>query len=205
MKKFFFKSAQGVTLIELITTLAVAGILASAFVALAVPQINLFFFLPQRIRVINASSDVLDTIMEGDSIARGLRFAQTITAASANSLTYTYTTADWVSHTLTINYVPASHTVTRSLDAAAATFVPYYLNASSGFLVDALEVNFFRYYTSAGVEMVGGGIVPATIYQVNVAASVKTGSGSVTESEGMMAIKSGVEIKHYGLPEVPDI
>lgn len=198
-------SSRGFTLIELIVTMAVAGILASSFVTLAVPQINLFFFLPQRIRVQNAASDLLDTIIEGDANAKGVRFAQSITAASATSLTYTYTTPSLVAHTVVISYSSASHTVTRSIDSGTAVNVPYYLNSSSGILADPLETNFFRYYAYGGSEMSGGAIVLANIYRVDLAVAVKTGSGKVTESEGMTSMKSGVEIKHYGSAEAPDI
>ena len=199
------RSAKGFTLIEFIMMLVVVGTLASAFVVLAIPEINLFFFLPQRIRVHNALSDFLDTVIEGDASAKGLRFAQTITAATATSLTYTYTTLSSVTHTIVINYSVTSHTVTRSIDGAPAMEIPYYLKSGSGILVDPLETNFFRYYAYGGAEMTGGGIIPANIYLVVLPASAKTGTGKVTESEGMTAMKSGVEIKHYGLPEIPDI
>ena len=199
------RSENGSTLIELVMTMVIAGILAGAFVTLAIPQINLFFFLPQRIRVYNAVSDLLDTVLEGDASAKGVRFAQTITAATATSLSYTYTTPGLVAHTVVLNYDASSHTVTRTVDGGTAANIPYYLNAASGILADPLETNFFRYYAYGGAEMIGGGIVPANIYLVSLAVAVKTGSGKVTESEGMASMKSGVEIKHYGLPEAPDI
>ncbi len=199
------KSDTGFTLIEMIITLVIAGILASAFVMLAVPQINLFFFLPQRIGVYNAASDLLDTIIEGDNFAKGARFAETIPAANATSLTYTYTGSGSSAHTVVINYNAVSHTVTRSVDGGSAVNIPYYLTSSSGITVDPLETNFFRYYTNSGTEMTGAGIIPANVYLVAAAVSTKTGSGKVTESEGMSTMKSGFEVKHYGLPEIPDI
>ncbi len=205
MKREGLFKSSGFTLIEFIVTLVIAGILASAFVALAVPQINLFFFLPQRIRVHSAVSDLLDTVIEGDNSAKGLRFTQAVTAANATSLTYAYTTPDSVTHTIVINYNVLSHVVTRAIDGGAVNNISYYLTAASGILVYPLETNFFRYYTAGGAEMTGAGIIPANIYRVALAVSAQPGSCKVTESEEMIAMKSGVEIKHYGLPEVPDI
>ena len=201
---------KGLTLIELVMVLVIAGILASAFVALMIPQMNLFFFLPQRMRVQNTASDLLDVMIEGDNQARGLRYAGptsaavAIPSASAASLTYNYVDSDLTAHNVILTYQSASHTVTRQMDGGAAQTVPYYATASAGILINPAETNFFRYYTSAGAEMTGGGIVPANIYRVDIAVTARSGSGKVTESEGNILMKSGTEIKHYAT-EVPDI
>ncbi len=191
-------------------SIVVASILAMAFVSLMIPQVNLFFFLPQRIRIQSASADLLDALFEGDNNARGLRYAgpaagsSAITAANANSLTYAYRGVDGVNHTITLTYNAVSHTVTRAVDGGPAKNIPYYVTSGSGILVAAAETNFFRYYNVSGVEFSPALLTLSNIYRVDVATRVNSGSGKVTESEGNILMKSGVEIKHY-VTEAPDI
>ncbi len=200
------KSQKGVTFIELLVTIVIAGILASSFVALMVPQINLFFFLPQRLRINNAASDLMDTLLDGNNAAQGLRYAgplaagaSAITAASTTSLTYTYVDDDFVNHTVVLSYSAGTHEVTRQVDAGAAQNVPTYATSASGILLDPVpaEVNFFRYYNSAGTEFTPAPATLSNIYRVDIAAKTSSGSGKVRESEGNMILKSAAEIKHY--------
>ncbi|HTL70511.1 MAG TPA: type II secretion system protein [Candidatus Eisenbacteria bacterium] len=193
----------GFTLIELIVTMVIISVLASAFVAVAAPQINLFFFLPQRLRVQSAGTDLLDIILDGDIGARGLRFAgptasaSAITAATASSLTYTYADDDQTAHTVTFTFSPATEQLTRSVDGAAAQTVPYYARTAAGFAVSAAETNFFRYYDQAGTEFTPVAATLGNIYRVDVAVRVRSGSGAVAESEGGIVLKSGTDIKHF--------
>ena len=193
---------RGFTLVELIVILLVASIAASAFVGLMIPQANLFFFLPQRIRVQSTASDLLDILFDGDNSARGLRYAtpttstNAVTAASGSSLTYTYRGADLVNHTVVLTYNAGNRTVTRQIDGGSTPTIPYYATAASGILTDPAETNFFRYYDSAGAELTG--VIPvANIFRVDVPVKVSSGSGAVKGSEGNIRMKSGVEIKDF--------
>ena len=203
------KLDRGFTIIELVTVIVIASILGSAFVSLLIPQVNLFFFLPQRIRVQAAASDLLNIVIEGDNQARGLRYAaptttsSAITAANANSLTYTYRGADLANHTAVLTYNSANHKVTRTVDSGLAKNIPYYATSNSDILIDPAEANFFRYYNFSGVELTGSFPVQ-NIYRTDIPVKVSSGSGKVRESEGNIIMKAGVEIKHY-VTETPDI
>lgn len=201
---------RGFTLIEFVMIIVIASILATAFVSLMIPQVNLFFFLPQRIRIQSTAADVLDILLDGDNNARGLRYASptttsnAITAANANSLTYTYRGTDLVNHTIVLTYNSANHTVTRQIDGGSVQTIPYYATASSSILIDPAETNFFRYYDVSGTEFSPLVATLPNIYRVDVPIKVSSGSGKVTESEGNVRMKSGTEIKHY-VTEAPDI
>ncbi len=195
------RAAAGFTLIELVVTAVVAGTMAAAFVALLVPQINLFFFLPHRSLVQRAASDLLRTVTEGDHAAWGVRYAgdgaNTVTTASADSLTYRYVDNDGTRRTVVLTYDGATDTLSRQVDADPARNVPYYVNSTSAVRVEPLETNFFRYYDAAGTEMTGAGIVAANVYRVDLAARVGMGQGQVEENEGRVYVKIGVPIRRY--------
>ncbi len=220
------KNCRGFTLVEFITVAVIVAICVAAFVGLCAPEVNLYFFLPERMRVQNACADLLDIIARGDDKAEGLRFAGPIvdtsatvtcglTAASNNaatsdaSLTYTYRFTDGSTHTIVLTYLPASDTVTRTIDGGAAAVIPYYAMSGGGTLFTPLENNtFFRFYTYAGVELTGTTLTAAqidSIYRVDIPVLATSGNGAVQSSAGQVRMKIGIEIKHYWTPETPDI
>ncbi len=215
---------------ELVIVMTVVAILASAFSAVMVPQMNVFFYYPQSSRVNNAAADLLDIIIEGDSKTasglisgatdrvRGLRFTNpacyvpnsgtggdSITAASASSLTYQFNDYDScgpnstgrVSHTVVISYDSANHIVTRTVDGGTAIAIPYYAVVGSDIKFDPPSgTNFFRYYGSAGTELSSSPTV-TSIYRVDITVIATSGSGQVKHNAGQILLKSGVEIKRY--------
>ena len=210
--------------------IVLAGILASAFLGLTVPQINLFFYLPERMRVQNACADLLDIIVLGDSKAKGLSFARPIISTSATAtcgltaafngagsdprsgLTYTYQDKDLAttSHTIVLKYFLASHTVTRSIDGGADTLIPYYASSASGTKFDPLETNFFRFWTYGGgtpAEITGtlSAVQVETVYRVDIPVNATSGNAAVKSSAGSIQMKADVDIKHYWTAEAPDI
>ena len=201
-------------MIELIVVITVAGILASAFGGMFVPIMNFFFYYPESSRVNNAASDVLQIVLEGDHKAKGLRFAgppcvvpsggsDTITAASATSITYHYSLPDeclsggTAGHQVKITYVAADHEVTREIDGGSAVEIPDYATSTSGIKIDpSAGVNFFRYYDSADTELSSTPAV-ADIDRVDITVNATSGSGQVRHGAGQILLKSGVEVKRH--------
>lgn len=223
-------SRRGFTLAESIMVAVVVAICTAAFVGLCAPEINLYFFLPERMRVQNACSDLLDIIVNGDSQAKGLRFAAPISGTSATvtcgltaasndgsgtknaSLTYTYNATDGTTHTVVLTYTAASHSVTRTIDGGAANVIPSYAVSTGGIKFDPLENNnFFRFWTYGGgtpAELTGTTLTAAqidTIYRVDIPLIASSGTGAVSSSSGQVPMKTEVEIKHYWTAESPDI
>ena len=215
---------------EVVIVIAVVAILASAFSSVMIPMMNFYFYYPQSSRVNNAGADVLDAIIEGDGKltaglisgtndpVRGLRFAgppcniptsgtggDTITAASADSITYQYANADScgtnttgrISHTVVLSYDSVNHVVTQSVDGAAATVIPYYASSASEIKIDPpAGNNFFRYFDAAGTDL-GATPLVTNIMRVDITVNATSGTGQVEYAAGQILLKAGVEIKRY--------
>lgn len=197
---------RGVTLIELTIVVAVIGILASAFVSIAVPIIKFYFYYPHMSRVNDAAADLMKIIIEGDAKARGLRFAgpackiggvgggNNITAASTSgtvsTLTYNYSGADYcgsgaprLSHTVTLTYDSSTGKVTRAIDGAAAQPVPDYAGLSSDirFSVPGGGADLFHYFSADGTDLGSDPLAVSIGYVKNVGTnSLKSANTSLS-------------------------
>lgn len=197
------KAQGGFTLIEAAMAIVLASILAAAFVTLLAPQINLTFFVPQRARLQAAAQDLLGTVVEGDGRAPGIRYAApaSITTASASAFTYSASSNDGAAVTVAFSYDGSNRRLTRQIDGGAAEAVPLHAGAGSDIRVDPLENNhlaspaLFRYFNSAGTEFTG--TPAASIARIDVGVVVGSGTASVEDSEGRVALKTGIDIKRY--------
>lgn len=192
---------RGFTLVELLITMLVMSTLATAFVSLAAPQFNLFFFLPQRQAVQAVSAELMDAIFEGDAAASGLRYAEpassttAITEATSTALTYRYQDIGGTAHTVRLLYDGGTGRLTRQIDGGAASALPMHAGSGSRMFVEPAETDLFRYFNAAGTAFTPSAGTLGDIRRVDVAVVVRTGTGAVTDSEGRMVLKSGVDIK----------
>lgn len=204
---------RGFSLIEAILSIAIIGIVTAATVTYFVPQLGLFFYVPRNVQVQRAGADLIETIVEGDARARGVRYARPLGAAACGIidhpslgvttptlLSYTYLEADGVtSHTIAIRYTAATQIVERSIDSGAYEVIPYYVKAASAFQFDPSETRFFRYFNTAGTEMddIGTPIVPNNVSRIQIGVFASSGAGAVEQAQGKIKLRGGTEIKRY--------
>ncbi len=193
----YFRKKKGVTIVELVVTVALVAILSAAFVSVAVPMINFFLYFPQSSRTNNAAADLMQIILEGDDKAKGLRFTgvackiggggaggNNITTASTSgttsTLTYNYADADFcnsgtsrISHTVTLVYDSSTGVVTRAIDGGAASVIPYYVNSASDikFKVPGGGADLFHYFSSDGTDLGSDPLAASISYVKNVGTS----------------------------------
>lgn len=207
------KRNKGETLIELVMTIVIVGIMASAFVGLFLPQITLFFFLPNSVRAQNAASDAMASVIEGDRFAKGLRYAEPdklskitetvgITAANGDSVTYTYFDVNRTKHTVLVYLDTASLSLKRQIDGGAIQVLSSGGAPGTGGIqiMGEADVNtLFKYYNLTGTELTGAALTPLSIYYVTVGFTAGTGAGGVKSYQSQTLQKSGVKIRHFYL------
>ena len=198
------KKRRGVTMIELVIVIAIGGIFASAFVIVLAPSMNFFFYYPQSSRVNSAAADLMQIILEGDELAKGLRHAGTsckiggvggggsgITTASSSgstqTLTYNYVDSDYcdsnaarTARTVTLVYDSSTGTVTRAIDGGAAAVIPKYVGSSSdvNFSVSGGGTDLFHYIGDNGTTDLGPSPLAAISYVQNVGTATATAAGT---------------------------
>ena len=208
------KLEKGVTLIELVMTIMIVGIMASAFISMFLPQVNLFFFLPNAIRVQNASSDVVASIVEGDRLAKGLRYAEPdklskithtvgITAADPNAIAYTYFDANRVSHTAKVYLDTVDFSMKRQIDGGTPQILSNGGAPGTGGITVTSEsaalFTPFKFYNISNSELTGAAIKPLDIYFITVTFYASTGGGNVKQQQSQTLRKVAVKVRHFVL------
>ncbi len=83
-------SRAGFSLIELIVTISVVAIIAGATTAIVAYITQLLIYTPREARARTIAHDIMETIIEGHTQKRGIRYATQVVDASSTQVTYTF-------------------------------------------------------------------------------------------------------------------
>lgn len=183
---------KGFTLIELILVIVILGIVGAIGAGFLYPVVNLYFFAPAQAKTENVGNMIVDTVIEGDTAAKGLRAIQSISSAANTSISYT--DADGRSVSLTWSNSTYSLTRTTTLETAA---LPKLYPATDVSLDGQSSGVIFKYYDVNGNQLSSPVATPGQITQIKLDWVFKTGSGSPGTYGTKYLINSGVFIKQF--------
>lgn len=83
------KNQPGFSLIEVILTLTIIGVLVGAGISFITPFIKIFFYAPEQLRTEYITNQIVNTIIEGNHESEGLNSAKIINYASNEVVVYT--------------------------------------------------------------------------------------------------------------------
>ncbi len=196
------KNKRGATLIELIMVILVVTIIAATTSGVVLFFVRLFFYNPSQLETQRIGEILVHEIVEGNSDARGVRFARTILDASATQFSYTYGYPATVLSVRfrwdnTNDHIYRSTSTDTGSTWSSETLIPPDLLTST--TIDGKDTAgvIFTYKKADDSAWTSGVDALGDIRRVVLGINVKTGTGSFDALEGSVDITSGVEIKGF--------
>jgi prepilin-type N-terminal cleavage/methylation domain-containing protein len=179
---------KGFTLIELVMTIAIIGVLAGAGSWLMLNTVRNSVFIPNQMNMDKLVNDALNIMIDGDNQAKGLRFSRQITGTSVNQVDFVNQDSQSIRYRLDT----AGNKLYRKIGAAAETALPYYSSAA-GITMNGKSNTLFTYYDSAGAVT----SVAANVRRIRMILIAKTGTGLYNDWEGQSELASSVAVKKF--------
>ena len=185
---------KGFTLIELVVFIVIIGILAGSGAWLMFHTIKNSVFIPNQLNMDKLASDALNIMIEGDSQARGLRFSQAISIATATDLTFIN------QDSITIRYRIVSNKLYRTIVSEAV--IPGY---ASSFPIDiTLNGNgtaygagtLFTYYNATNTLMTLP-VTVASVRHIQINLIAKSGSGLYNDWQGSSTQATSIAVDRF--------
>lgn len=180
------RAGAGFTLIELVMTMVIIGIISVVGAWIMFYFIQNAMFAPNQLNMDMAVSDAMKMMVDGDDTAKGLRFNKQITAVTGSS-DITFINQD----DQTIRYYLSGGSLYRTINGGAAELFPYYAN--TGVTMSAKSGTLFTYYdiNEAATS------TPANIRRVVIGLVGQTGTGNYSDWQGKSDQMTSVKVDKY--------
>lgn len=205
---------RGFSLIELIVVVSIVAILTAATAGIIISLMQLFIYSPREMRVKTIAHEAIETMAEGETAKRGMRYATQIQDASPTQFTYTFGypgNADkrnmrfrWDStqKKIYLSYTAFGDPINSPQPPyGTEELIPYYARGDISITEDPANPNtIFKYYKADGTQITGNPVPSAQlqdIRRVEMAIVARTGSGSFGAWQSSFRMTSNVEIKQY--------
>ena len=179
------------TYIELIVVMVVIAILSVSGAALMSFFIQSSIFIPNQLNVDMLTSEAVDTMIEGDAQAKGLRFNKGITAFGDNQITFTNENDQIITYQLDM----LTNKLYRQINAGANLVFPYYW--PSAVAATGKNNKVFTYYdvNDNPIDPITGN--PANVKRVAITVIAKTGTGTFNTWDGQTELTSSIAVTRY--------
>lgn len=183
-----YKNKQAFTVIELIMTMIIVSALASSGAYILVRLIQNIVYAPRQMNAEMIAENIFDSLIDGDTIAKGLRFSQKILTITDNNQ-FSFQNQDV--KTVIYRYDLTLNKIFRSINGGAWAQIPLVMPAEIN--LSLVGGKFLTYYDAN--EAVTA--VPANVRRIEINLIVKTGSGLFSEWQGYSAHKSSMAVNKY--------
>ena len=176
---------SGFTFIELIMVIVIIAVFSVGGAHFVAYLVQNSVFIPNQLNMNMLVAHALDSMIEGDGQAKGLRFSRVITEALTNKVTFINQSNQTMSYRLTATVLE------RSINGGAWQLMPYYQVA--GISVTGKSNQLFTYYDAAQALTTN----PANVRRIKTVLIAKTGSGSFEEWQGQSEQSSSIAVKKF--------
>jgi len=182
------RNARGFTLIELVMVIAITGVISISGVFLMLYLIQHSIYLPNKLNVEAVGDEIMDTMIEGSSGAKGLRFTTAVSVSGNSSLTFL--NAD--GQTVVFSWDSINKKISVSINGGPAATIPYYL--PSGMYIEQNGATpIFTYYDANEVATA----IPASVRRVKIEFQVRSGSGNFQDWQSEFPFASSVAVRRF--------
>ncbi len=185
-----YNMRKGFTLIELVITMVIVGILSAAGVCVMLYLVQTSVFIPNKLNMDMLASGAMDTMIEGDGAAKGLRFSRVITTAQDNEIVF----KDQSGQNIDYRLDTGANKLYRSIGSVSG-ILPYY-SSSSKIIVTGKDNKLFTYYDASDAQM-NNPVDPANIRRIKITLIARTGSGSFENWEGQSEQSSSIAVSKF--------
>ena len=183
---------KGFTLIELVVTIVILGIVGAAGASFFFPVLNMFFATPVQVRSQQIGNFIADECIEGHPSSEGFRIIKNIVSASDASINYLL--AD--SSSITLSWSNATKKLTKT-DPSGSYILPKEYSSNDMSLDGQTAGVIFKYYDSAGLVITSPVATPANIARIEMNWKIYTGSADIKRLEAKYLLNTGVAIKQF--------
>ena len=180
-------SSTGFTLIEMIMTVLIIGLLVVGAAYLMPQVLKNTFYLPNQVQADMVAGTALEIIVEGDQAGHGLRFSKSITTAGANTLVFT----DQDGGAMQFRLDTGTGMLYRKIAAGAEALIPYFMPAGMTFA--GVGGSLFTYYDASNAVTA----VVANIRRVDINLIAQGGTGSFDKMEGYSQQSTSIQVNKY--------
>ena len=180
--------SQGVTLIELVMTMVLVGILSVTGGKLLVDFVQNTFYIPSKLNVDMIASDALNLMVEGDTAAKGLRFSRNRSTIQNNLVAFTNQDNQVIQYRLDT----VSNRLYRSISGGPEEIIPYYF-PSSNVRISGKNGILFAYYDTNQTQTAN----PAQVRWITLTVIAWQGNGSYQNWVGQSERRTAIAVKIY--------
>ncbi len=167
----------------------ILGVLSAAGTHLMFFLVKNAIFVPNKLNMDMLASDALDIIVDGDSLAKGLRFSRVITAVGNNQVDFTSQDGQTVRYRLDTG----TGKLYRSVNGGAEEAIPYYASVPGVSMGSQTAGQLFTYYDAN--ETVTA--TAASVRWITIGLNAKTGTGSYDNWQGQSQQSTSVAVKKF--------
>jgi len=165
-------SKRGFTLVEVCVSLLVMGVLAAATAAVFFYCLAGPLFICERAACANALSEAVESVVEGDAKAAGLRSCGSLLDLSEDSVTFN----SYDGQQITLRLNPGDGRLYRSVDGQEEETLPYYAG-EQGIKFSSVDGAVFRFYD----EREKPASLPSKVARIEIALGGAGGLGAPGE------------------------
>ena len=183
---------KGFTLIELVITIVLLGIIAATGANFIYPILNTFFAVPVQVRGQQIGDFMADDCIEGSPSSEGFRIMKNIVSASDASINYLLAN----STSITLTWSSTTKKLTKT-DLSGSYVLPKEFSNNDMSLDGQTAGVIFKYYDSSGNIISSPVATPANIKRIEMDWIIYTGSANIRKMEAKYLLNTGVQIKQF--------